>query len=148
MERKCQAFQCIVFFSFQMSNIFLTLFLCFIKFLLICNRIDLEFLFILSLYCIANSIISFLYEMCLIAYIGSLTYAIHFQPCFRFVLLEVGAKLRVTYVDGHTLIFSDIWTQRMWPFRFQINVWMKLVIFKHTVVLKKLVVKYVLLNLK
>ena len=46
--------------------------------------------------------------MCLIAYIGSLTYAIHFQPCFRFVLLEVGAKLRVTYVDGHTLIFSDI----------------------------------------
>ena len=46
--------------------------------------------------------------MCLIAYIGSLAYAIHFQPCFRFVLLEVGAKLRVTYVDGHTLIFSDI----------------------------------------
>ena len=146
MERKCQAFQCIVFFSFQMSNLFLTLFSCFIKFLLICNRIDSEFLFILSLYC--NSIISFLYEMCLIAYIGSLTYAIHFQPCFRFVLLEVGAKLRVTYVDGHTLIFSDIWTQRMWPFRFQINVWMKLVIFEHTVVLKKLVVKYVLLNLK
>ena len=144
MERKCQAFQCIVFFSFQISNLFLTLFLCFIKFLLICNRIDLEFLSILSL--LFDYII--LYEMSLIVYIWSLTYAIHFQPCFRFVLLGVGAKLRVTYVDGHTLIFSDIWTQRMWPFRFQINVWMKLVIFKHAVVLKKLVVKYVLLNLK
>ena len=45
-----------------------------------------------------------------ILYIWSLTYAIHFQPCFGFVLLEVGAKLGVTYVDGHTLIFSDIWT--------------------------------------
>jgi len=130
-----------------MSNIFSTLFLCFIKFLLIYSRIDLEFLSILSLYCI-GSITSFLYEMCLIAYIWSLAYAIHFQPCFRFVLLEVGAKLRVTYVDGHTLIFSDIWTQRMWPFRFQINVWMKLVIFEHTVVLKRLVVKYVPLNSK
>ena len=86
--------------------------------------------------------------MCLIAYIISLAYAIHFQPCFRFVLSVVGAKLKVTYVDGHTLIFSDIWTQRMWPFRFQINVWMKLVIFEHTVVLKKLVVKYVHPNLK
>ena len=146
MKRKCQAFQCIVFFLFQMSNIFLTLFLRFIKFLLVFNRIDLKFLSRLSL--CYNSCISFSYEMSLIVYIWSLTYAIHFQPCFRFVLLGVGAKLRVTYVDGHTLIFSDIWTQRMWPFRFQINVWMKLVIFKHTVVLKKLVVKYVLLNLK
>ena len=36
----------------------------------------------------------------------------------------------------------------MWPFRFQINVRMKLVIFEHTVVMKKLVVKYVLLNSK